>query len=60
MLTLGPVIGYYGSKVTVAPQIVARLPPHRAYVKPFAGSLAVLLAKPPARGHETVNASTVT
>lgn len=49
-----PPIGYYGSKATVAGRIAALLPPHRHYVEPYAGSLAVLLAKPPAK-LETVN-----
>lgn len=38
---------YYGGKQTTAEAIVALLPPHDAYVEPFAGGLAVLLAKPP-------------
>lgn len=45
---------YYGSKASLAERIVALLPPHRHYVEPFAGSLAVLLAKPPTPC-ETVN-----
>lgn len=49
-----PPIPYYGGKNTLADQIVAMLPPHRHYVEPFAGSLAVLLAKPPS-SVETVN-----
>jgi DNA adenine methylase len=48
------VIGYYGSKVRVAPRIVDLLPEHHGYVEPFCGSLAVLLAKPAAR-FEVVN-----
>lgn len=40
------VFAYYGSKNTIADQIVALMPPHRGYIEPFAGSLAVLRAKP--------------
>lgn len=49
-----PPITYYGSKVTIGPQIAALLPAHDHYVEPYAGSLAVLLAKRPSR-METVN-----
>lgn len=49
-----PPIAYYGAKVTIAERIVRLLPAHEHYVEPFAGSLAVLLAKPPSR-METVN-----
>lgn len=49
-----PPVPYFGSKQTLAPWIVSMLPPHEHYVEPFAGSLAVLLAKPPSR-METVN-----
>lgn len=45
---------YYGGKTRLARRIVALFPDHGHYVEPFAGSLAVLLAKPPAR-KETVN-----
>lgn len=47
-------MGYYGSKVRIAPRIVDMLPAHNGYVEPFCGALAVLLAKPPAR-FEVVN-----
>ncbi|VBA62312.1 DNA adenine methylase [Mycobacterium attenuatum] len=49
-----PPMAYYGGKQSVAKQIAALLPPHRHYVEPFAGSLAVLLAKYPSR-METIN-----
>lgn len=49
-----PPFAYYGGKTTLAERIVELLPAHRHYVEPFAGSLAVLLAKPPAL-METVN-----
>lgn len=49
-----PPFTYFGGKTSIADRIVDALPPHRHYVEPFAGSLAVLLAKP--RAHfETVN-----
>lgn len=44
-----PPLAYYGAKVTIAQRIVDLLPPHEHYVEPFAGSLAVLLAKRPSR-----------
>lgn len=49
-----PPFPYFGGKQTLAGRIVERLPPHRHYVEPFAGSLAVLLAKPRSE-METVN-----
>ena len=49
-----PPLTYYGAKVGIASRIAAVLPSHGHYVEPFAGSLAVLLAKTPA-DHETVN-----
>lgn len=51
---LKPPFAYYGGKTTLAPKIASLLPPHEHYVEPFAGSLAVLLAKKPSRA-ETVN-----
>ncbi|MGY1945309.1 DNA adenine methylase [Nocardia asiatica] len=49
-----PPFPYYGGKMSVAARIAEFLPEHRHYVEPFAGSLAVLLAKRPAP-FETVN-----
>jgi DNA adenine methylase len=49
-----PPFTYFGGKTSIAPQIAALLPAHEHYVEPFAGSLAVLLAKKPSR-METVN-----
>lgn len=49
-----PPLTYYGGKTTLADRIAALLPPHEHYVEPYAGSLAVLLAKRPSR-METVN-----
>lgn len=45
---------WFGGKRTLAPRIIAELGPHSAYWEPFCGSMAVLLAKPPAT-METVN-----
>lgn len=45
---------YYGGKQMLAKQIVALMPPHRVYLEPFAGGLAVLFAKPVAE-RETIN-----
>lgn len=49
-----PPIAYYGSKQTIGPAIARLLPAHEHYVEPYAGSLAVLLAKRPST-METVN-----
>lgn len=45
---------YYGGKQKLAPQIVALMPRHTAYLEPFAGGAAVLFAKPRAE-RETLN-----
>ena len=49
-----PPFSYFGGKTNLADAIVSRLPAHQHYVEPFAGSLAVLLAKPRS-AMETVN-----
>lgn len=49
-----PPFAYYGGKTNLADRIVELLPQHGHYVEPFAGSLAVLLAKPRS-DMETVN-----
>lgn len=49
-----PPFAYYGGKTSLADRIVDLLPAHNHYVEPFAGSLAVLLAKPRS-DMETVN-----
>lgn len=54
MTTTRPPFAYYGGKTKLAPQIAALLPAHDHYVEPFAGSLAVLLAKPASK-METIN-----
>ncbi|SKL67346.1 D12 class N6 adenine-specific DNA methyltransferase [Mycobacteroides abscessus subsp. massiliense] len=47
-------MAYFGGKTRLARRIADLLPRHGHYVEPFAGSLAVLLAKKPSR-METVN-----
>lgn len=49
-----PPFAYYGGKTKLARVIAGMLPAHGHYVEPFAGSLAVLLAKPRS-SMETVN-----
>jgi hypothetical protein len=46
---------WHGGKRYLAHQIVARMPPHTHYVEPYAGGLAVLLAKPSEGVSEVVN-----
>lgn len=49
-----PPVPYFGGKSRLADWIVSLMPPHRVYLEPFAGSAAVLLAKPPCP-HEVLN-----
>lgn len=44
-----PPIQYFGAKSNVAEQLVALMPHSRGYIEPFCGSLAVLLARAPAK-----------
>lgn len=53
-MTLAPPVPYFGGKQLLGPRLAALFPPHGHYVEPFAGSLAVLFAKPPSP-FETVN-----
>lgn len=54
MTPLRPPLVYLGGKIRLAQRLIELMPPHLHYVEPYAGSLAVLLAKPRVR-HETVN-----
>lgn len=49
-----PPFSYYGGKTTLGPRIAELLPEHDHYVEPYAGSLAVFLAKRPSK-METLN-----
>jgi DNA adenine methylase len=49
-----PLVPYHGGKSRLASWIVSLMPAHRVYVEPFAGSAAVLLAKPIST-HEILN-----
>lgn len=53
-MTVTSIAPWFGAKRTLAPRIVAELGDHRAYWEIFCGSMAVLMAKPPA-SMETVN-----
>lgn len=45
--SIGVPLKWHGGKSYLAAKIVARMPPHLHYVEPFAGGLAVLLARDP-------------
>lgn len=47
-MLIGSLAPWFGSKRTLAPAIIEELGEHRTFFEPFAGSMAVLLAKPPA------------
>ncbi|QJX00255.1 DNA adenine methylase [Frigoriglobus tundricola] len=53
--TPAPPLKWHGGKHYLAARIVALMPPHTHYVEPFAGGLAVLLAKNPDGVSEVVN-----
>ena len=53
-MSLAAPFPYFGGKTSQAARITPLLPAHDHYVEPFAGSLAVLLAKPRSK-METVN-----
>lgn len=53
--TLTLPLKWHGGKHYLAPKIVEKMPPHKHYVEPYAGGLAVLLAKNPDGVSEVVN-----
>ena len=55
MTAITPPLKWHGGKHYLAAQIVALMPRHVHYVEPFAGGLAVLLAKRPDWVSEVVN-----
>jgi DNA adenine methylase len=55
MTALTPPLKWHGGKHYLATRIVALMPPHTHYVEPFAGGLAVLLARPAEGVSEVVN-----
>ncbi|MEM8970937.1 MAG: DNA adenine methylase [Pseudomonadota bacterium] len=46
---MGSIVRYHGGKVRLAPKIITHFPSHEAYVEPYGGGAAVLLAKDRAR-----------
>jgi DNA adenine methylase len=55
MTALTPPLKWHGGKHFLSSRLVAMMPPHAHYVEPFAGGLAVLLAKSPEGVSEVVN-----
>lgn len=53
-MKIGALAPWFGGKRSMAADIVRELGPHTQYFEPFCGSMAVLMAKPPAQ-KETVN-----
>lgn len=45
-MTVGALLPYFGGKREMAPSIVEMMGGHHGYIEPFAGSMAVLFAKP--------------
>jgi DNA adenine methylase len=54
-MTISPPLKWHGGKTYLARRIIALMPPHTHYVEPYAGGLAVLLAKNPEGVSEVVN-----
>ena len=54
-IALVPPLKWGGGKQPLAARIVALMPPHKHYVEPFAGGLAVLLARPGWGASEVAN-----
>lgn len=52
---VAPPLKWHGGKYYLAPKIIALMPPHTHYVEPYAGGLAILLAKDPEGVSEVVN-----
>lgn len=52
---IAPALKWHGGKRYLARQLLQLMPPHRHYVEPFDGGLAVLLAKDPCGVSEVVN-----
>lgn len=55
MSVLSSPLKWHGGKAYLASRIIELMPPHIHYVEPYAGSLAVLLAKEPEGVSEVVN-----
>ena len=55
MKTITPPLKWHGGKHYLATRLVGLMPDHTHYVEPYAGGLAVLLAKSPVNVSEVVN-----